>query len=511
MACLVLMCYCLVQATKNGGHDFSNSYFGALFFSQGEFDTTIFDPYAFNKKIYDSGHHYLFVNYNPNPPSTSIFFLPFTLFNLHVAKLLFNLISTLLFIVSIYRLCRHLKIDVGIVGLYLPIVLLIPIRNQILFGQTYFLIFALLAEGYIAHEKRKLVLSSILWSMAIFIKVFPAILLLFILLKKDWKQVFYMGVTCMVILTASILLQGIDVWMEYLLTVLPRNNRGEIQSAYLTNYQSALMLFKYLFIREEVLNPTPLIDSPFLFKGCLVVFKAGILALCSLLIIHRKDILAFGVTLFAGMLISPYGSSYSNILLLFILFAVQREGRSTFFWVTMLLIFLISNLPLGPFQALPLIFQFPRLLLMIILFVYLFAATTSKMKYSVLILYIFILGIPTLLQRDDAVDTSTRLLSDEKHNLIFDYGLKNGFLYYNYWEGESKIQSTEIPVTNLQKNSVFIKNNQVFYKDNQLTNSSDNKIKPGILNSKSIIYLSDKDKGIGFYTIRVISLPNQND
>ena len=198
--CLVLIGYFIFQSLQVGGNDFSNSYFGASFLLQGEFDLGIFDPYTFNKKIYDMGYRNLFLNYNPNPPSTSIFFIPFAFLPLEASKLLFNIVSSALFLLSVYRLCRHLNVDQRWIMICIPIVFFIPVRNQILFGQTYFLVFALLAEGFIAHERRKLLTASVLWSTAIFIKVFPVILVLFLILKKDWKQIIYLGVACLIIL-----------------------------------------------------------------------------------------------------------------------------------------------------------------------------------------------------------------------------------------------------------------------------------------------------------------------
>lgn len=494
-----------------GGHDFSNSYFGASFFLKGEFDLGVFDPYTFNKKIYNEGYRNLFLNYNPNPPSTSIFFVPFALTPLPISKLLFNIITSGLFLFSTYRLCKHLGVDERIVFLCIPVVFFIPIRNQILFGQTYFLIFALIAEGFIASERKNKLLASVLWSAAIFIKVFPAILVLFLIIKKDWKQIAYLGGSCTIILMASVLLQGIEVWKEYLLIVLPRNNQGEIHSAYLTTYQSALMLFKYLFVREETLNPEPFIDSLVLFKTSLILFKTVVLAIGTFIIIHRKDILSFGLVLLCGILISPYGSTYSNILLLMLLIALQREKNSIVFWISAFLIFLIGNIPTVMFEQLPVAARFPKLILMCLLLIFIFSVNEIKLDVRLFLLYLVLFGIPALFQSNDSKDPSKRFLSKDTHNLIFDYGINNGFIYYTYWYGEPKTHSTNIEATQLQTDNVYIKNNQVFYQEKQITLSSDKKIKACILDSHSILYLSDKGKGIGFYTIRVIPVNDRHE
>lgn len=504
--CLALIGYFIFQSPRLGGNDFANSYFGASFFLQGEFDLGIFDPYTFNKKIYDAGYRNLFLNYNPNPPSASIFFVPFAILPLGASKILFNVVTSVLFLFSAFRLCRHLNVDQHLIMFCIPIVFFIPIRNQILFGQTYFLIFALMAEGFIAHEKRNMLLASALWSAAIFLKVFPAIVVLFLILKKDWKQTIYVGVLCTIILLVSVALQGIEVWKEYVLVILPRNNQGEIHSAYLTTYQSALMLFKYLFVREETLNPYPFIDSLILFKISLILFKGVILAICSIIIIHRKDILSFACVLLCGILISPYGSTYSNILLLILLIALHKENKDAVFWIAAIFMLLIGNIPSSVFEQLPVLLRFPRLILMCVLLGFIFWMSGAKVDVKIFLFYILLLGASALFPSTQVQDPSKQLLSKNTHNLIFDYGIKNGFIFYTFWYGGPETYLTNIAAANLKTDNVYIKNNQVFYKDKKMTESSDNKINVSVLDNNSILYLSDKGKGIGFYSIRVIAI-----
>jgi hypothetical protein len=51
-----------------------------------------------------------------------------------------------------------------------------------------------------------------------------------------------------------------------------------------------------------------------------------------------------------------------------------------------------------------------------------------------------------------------------------------------------------------------MKKNQLFYKGKQLTFSRDRKKKPMLATDGSIVYLSDKNRGVGFYTLRKIPL-----
>jgi hypothetical protein len=508
--CLALIGYWIFQGQRIGGNDFANSYFGATFFAQGKFDVGIFDPYTFNKRIYDLGYTNLFLSFNPNPPSTAIFFIPFTFLSLDTAKLLFNILTSSLFLLSTYRLCRQLEINWSFIMVCLAIVFFIPMRNQILFGQTYFLIFVLLVEGFIAHERKKSVLASFLWGAAILIKIFPAIIFLFLIIKKDWRQTLYLSITCGTMLFVSLLFQGVDVWKEYLFVVLPRNNQGEIQATYISAYQSGLMLFKYLFIKEEYLNPDPFIDSAALFKICLMLFKTAVVGCCTVMLLHRKDILSFGVTLLCGMLISPYGSTYSNILLLILLVGIQKTMNKNLFWIAGTIIFLIANLPVELFDRLPILLRFPRLILMCALLVLLIWKDSVKVEPKVFLAYLFLMGLSLIFQRQPKEDISRRILPKETHNLIYNYGIKDGFIFYNYWMGHPEAYLTNIAANTLSTDQVFIKQNQIFYKEIQLTHGADNKTMPMLFDGKAIMYLSDKGKGIGFYTLRIIPLNSEN-
>ena len=179
------------------------------------------------------------------------------------------------------------------------------------------------------------------------------------------------------------------------------------------------------------------------------------------------------------------------------------------FWISAILIFLIGNLPTVVFEQLPVILRFPRLILMCALFGFMFWMSEAKVNGKVFLFFILLLGAPALFQSTQVPDPSKRLLSSSMHNLIFDYGIKNGFIFYKYWYDGPETYTTDIAATDLKIEDVTIRENQIFYGGRQLTNSADNKLKASIIDNHSIIYLSDKGKGIGFYTLRTIPLNHE--
>jgi len=508
--CVAFFCFCLAQSYAYPIHDFANSYFSSYLFLRGDFTLEIFQPYLFNKKIHDAGFAGVFASFNPNPPFAAIFFVPFALLPVSLSKLLFNIITSTLFLGSTFRLCRHIDVQPSIVFLCIPIVFALPVRNEILFGQTYFLIMCLLIEGYMAYDLKRPLLASGLWSLAIFIKVFPILIFLFLFVKKEWKCLWYLSLTCLFILCVSIGLQGAAVWKEFFLTVLPRNSQGEIGSAYTTNYQSALMLLKCIFINDGLLNPHTLPGGYGVYAFLLLLFKSAVLAFCWSVTKDGKSIFAFGFMLLCTMLISPYGSTYANILLLILLIAVLKENDTKYFLFTAILIFLISNLPISLFQHLPMLFRFPRLFLMVTLYAVAFYYSRAKVVPMTFGLLMILFSSSSFLNYPQPTDTSKVIVADERHPLVFDYGLQNGSIYCRYWDekGENTFV-TNVRGKELATTHVTIRDNQIVYKGHALTTGRDNKLKARMLDNKSIVYLSDKGKGIGFYAPRIITLDHE--
>ena len=95
------------------------------------------------------------------------------------------------------------------------------------------------------------------------------------------------------------------------------------------------------------------------------------------------------------------------------------------------------------------------------------------------------------------------LLSQNSPILIYDYQIKNKQLTYFYWN-ENGENSKSIPFRYTINQKITIVNNQVYYNKKQLTFDTSNKLKPILIDNKTVLYLSDFDRGIGFYTIRKI-------
>lgn len=510
---LLLLCgFYLFQAIHFPVHDFANYYFGGEFLAEGNFNWNSYFPYEFNQAIFDSGHPNIFASYAPNTPFLAVFFLLFSAFSLAVAKLVFNSLSVILLVFSIYRLFHYYKIDWRY-ALLIPVLFLVPIKNNLLFGQVYFLLFFLLSEGWLAYEKKRWKTMAFFWSFAILLKIFPMLLVALLLFRKQWKPLFFLIISCVLFLGISLLFTGFDVWFFYLKEVLPKASNGEIATAFVPNYQSVFMFLKQLLVYEVTENPNAIFNFPVLFSALIVAFKVVILTI-GYFVSKRvsNSLMVFAYWILAMIILSPYGSTYTFILLMFAFLALLKSEVSTVKKIVLGgLLFLICNLPLSLFVENDLPFSYLRLLLLLTLFVLILLQFRPKINWTIVAVFSLAPMILVLIFKRNETVKSTILLKGTPI-LIYDYEIQtNSEINYYYlaacfWDGK-KEKMLWTPQNIKTFKLLDLKNNQVFYKNQQLTFDRSNKLQPMLIDNKTIIYLSDYDRGIGFYTLRKINLP----
>jgi len=489
----------IVLATKAIPHDFANYYFGATFLKEGNFTSSLYFPHVFNLEIAARGYLNVYGNFTPNTPFLALCFLPLTFFPLGVAKCIFNVLSLVLFMYSLRNLFIAYRINNRILFL-IPVVFVIPLKNGFLFGQVYLLLFFLLTEGFLAYKKDRYLNMAIYWSFAIMLKVFPVLLFGFLLFKKKYKGLIYLSLICLVLMTLSVLVCGTSIWEFYFRTVLPRAADGEISLEIVQNYQSFFMLFKSIFGSNTLL-----------FSLVMLFFKLLLLLVIYFATRHEpSELKLFSIWMILNTLLSPVGSStYGGILLLFpFLFYMRKGNFDSKNNAIILLFFAIATVPVRYFSTLPVPFSYPRLMLYLFLFLILTRDTLKYVRWRMgsLLIFVVLMGyFLVLTEREPPRYVET--LTNDLHALKYDYTVVDGLLNYIYWHREGKkVQPTRIKVISMDTTSISFRDNQYFYREKQLTFDRSNKMKPAILNDNSLIYLSDLERGIGFYQLRSIPI-----
>src|SRR5688572_25566477 len=91
----LLLCTTLLFFTKDKPiGDFGNYYYGSKVWKEGKDASLLYsDAHWFNEQIRSYGEKDYFENYAPVPPISLIVYYPFTFFESHTAKIIFNLLG----------------------------------------------------------------------------------------------------------------------------------------------------------------------------------------------------------------------------------------------------------------------------------------------------------------------------------------------------------------------------------------------------------------------------------
>jgi len=503
---LLLCIFYIWKATSFPVHDFANYYFGAKFLAESHFASWIYFPYPFNKAISNLGYVNIFVSYAPNTPFLALLFLPVSFLPMAAAKLAFNSLGVILFVFTLKRFADYYKINLFFI-LLVPILFFVPIKNELLFGQVYFLLFFLLGEGWLAYEKKSYLRMSIFLAFAIFLKVFPILLVAVFVFRKQWRALGYVAISCAILLSVSIASGGLDVWVFYLKNVLPKASNGEISDGFVANYQSLFMFLKQLLVFDSTQNPNAIFNSPVLFYALMLAVKIKLIVIG--FYVTRKSnnsLYVFSYWLLVMLVISPYGSTYGFILLVFPFFAVIKSpvpGIQKI--IGCVLIFAVSNVPLPIFLSYSFPFNYLRLMALVLLFALFLAWMYHYIEFKILGLAVTIPFILTLIFKKYESTLSKSLLAKDAPILIYDYTIENNRLTYSYWN-ENGANSASVPFEAGDTAVAKLYRNQIYYKGNRLTSDQSNKIKPVVIDNATLIFLSDADRGIGFYNLRKTNL-----
>jgi hypothetical protein len=371
------------------------------------------------------------------------------------------------------------------------------------------LLFFLSTEGFLAYKKNQFIKMAIYWSFAIVLKVFPFVFILFLLFKKQWKPTIILGVFCISLLLVSILIHGFDLWKFYITDVLPRASKGEIAGTFVDNYQSTFMFLKRLLVYDKIENPSAFLNIPQLFSACIFTLKV-FLGLLAYYISKSsvKDIYFFSFWIIAGVLISPYGSTYLFLFFIFPFLALiksQISIQNKLFLI--LLIGLISNIHLSDFSSWKFPLSYMRFIILILFSITFISLSRSWINWQITVLVVFIsIGIKTLMSQ--SVTSNITYFTQERLPLLtYDYRIDGNRLTYFYWNNNGinkktlpeKIELSESLKVHLDKNQIFIDNQQITF-------DQSNKLKPKLLKDGSVLFLSDKNRGLGFYNLQKLRL-----
>jgi hypothetical protein len=210
------------------------------------------------------------VSFAPNPPSLALSLLPFTGLQPLAAKrawLGLNFVLLGLSFLILHRVTSLSRRRVILIGLLCTL----PLKVDFVFGRHYVLILFLVCAAYSAACANRHGTSGAMWSAAATLKLFPALAVILFARKGNWRALagFLLGAVSLAAL--SVLVFGVEVHRVFLRDVLSQASRGDWLGPYVLSQNSFITLWSHLFLIEPELNPSPLIDSPFLYSATLAV------------------------------------------------------------------------------------------------------------------------------------------------------------------------------------------------------------------------------------------------
>ncbi|CAN5918694.1 hypothetical protein BH11BAC7_BH11BAC7_08490 [soil metagenome] len=482
--------------------DWGNYYYGSTAFGEG-IRTEIYDPVFFNNYVEAQGAHHFFLSYTQVPPISLLIYFPFTFLKAGIAKLVFTSLTYLFCAFSVTRLFKKLQLDLRW-SLLLPVIFLLPLKSNVEPGQSYLLILALLSEGWMAKEQKKYFVAGICFALSIHLKIFPAIVLLWLLFEKDRKTLGATLLAVVVLFIASLPFIHWETWRMYVIEILPRLAKGEINNAYATSYQSLQVLLKQLFVPDKLHNPNTWVDAPYLYTIGNITWRGIVLVIALLFTFDKKysSLFRFSFWLLAGILVSGYGSSYGLLQLIFLVIAIfSLKEISTLKKATLLVcIGIIANLPVHLFFDLSFPFNFPRLLILLCLLSLL--VFILRPRWNSFSLFSLLFCAPLIFGSGTGNDSSEYVLKTEPSLLITDFFVRNDSLIYHFRDKNGMHESgvafnEKIETAEELKNdahTIYLER-PWYFQDERIEN-------PMLINDKALIYLSDRGRGVGFYTIR---------
>lgn len=193
------------------------------------------------------------------PPFVAVFMIPFTLLPYDIARYVFYFISVLATILSIKVLFAdrpkerfNEMFKIGMVAAFL----FFPNYYSFYMGQINSLLFLFCALGLYFIRKNNVWLSSLFIALASVIKFFPAIIILFFIRKKEYRQVAITIIFIFIFLVLSLIFTDINVYSLYFNKELPMQFSA---GAYYRNQGFTGLFDRFFTVNEYV---SPIINNP---------------------------------------------------------------------------------------------------------------------------------------------------------------------------------------------------------------------------------------------------------
>lgn len=290
----------------------------------------------------DAAQRYLSISLNPesmhlgqystHPPASVIVYLPLGYLPYRTAFLVWNLLSLLLFGMSLFWMLQGLGIRLTSPLMWLGLAVCAtasPLQSQVYHAQMNLLLLFLITASWRADRTSSQGLAGMYLGLAAALKFMPAYLFLVFLARGRWRAIVVGGLTFLGCQALALGLFGWDAFVFYQQHLMP--HLGEYRSAWLN--QSLNGFFSRLFdVGSQTPNVEPLLAAPWLAKSLYWACAGAMTGMMGWLIWRRGFLRgedqAWALTLTGMLLVSPFTWDHYLVLLAWpMLLVVPRLAR----------------------------------------------------------------------------------------------------------------------------------------------------------------------------------------
>jgi hypothetical protein len=253
-----------IPAWRHLNSDFPNYYLIARLYREGYPLERVYEWTWLQRQKDREGIDQPLVSFIPSTLPSALVVLPFSSLPPLQAKRWWLGIN-LAFLLLIAGLLRSITTLSSMRIALLIFLAIVPLRDSFLYGQMHILVLLLLTIAACLYFRNYLFLSGIVLAVAGTMKIYPALFLIFLLFKKQWRAVIGLIAGLASAYVISLDFFGRNASLTFFREVLPRGLRGETIDPYSVAWNSLSALLRRLFIAEPELNPSPVVHAPALY------------------------------------------------------------------------------------------------------------------------------------------------------------------------------------------------------------------------------------------------------
>jgi uncharacterized membrane protein len=286
---------------------------------------------------------------NDHPPFDALLFLPLTDLSLNTALIVWAWISILLYILTGWIVIRELKIRLApawVVFLLGAALIWFPFEGHIAVGQLSILLSFIIVAAWVLLRRNREIPAGVLLGLACLIKLFPGILLFYLVLRRHWRAAAAMlGIIAGGMAVSILALGPMDV-LAYFTQVSVKD--AAIFAPFPQN-SSFYGVFSRLFINGLIVSP--IIPDPPIARLLAVLISLGLLLQLALQTLKKGDKLAeddraYALTILAMLFVSPITWGHMLVILVLpygiLVSTLQQQPDAKLRTLSLLSVLLIS-------------------------------------------------------------------------------------------------------------------------------------------------------------------------